>query len=456
MTAPLEDTIAAISTPPGKGGIGLLRLSGPKALPIAVSLMSDPRPLPPRRPTLRSLVHPATGESLEQAMLTYYAAPASYTGEEVVEISCHGSPVLLNLLLGLLLEAGARLATPGEYTLRAFLHGKMDLVQAEAVRDLIESQTAYQAKVAHQQACGALSQKLQPIKRGLVDLISLLEAGIDFAEDDLTVPGNDQILSLLAPLETGLETLHRSFEVGRLIHDGLTLAILGRPNVGKSSLFNRLLAEERAIVTEIPGTTRDMVSETAGIQGISVRLLDTAGIREVEDKVERIGIDKSYEAMAEADLILLVLDASEKLTEEDRLLLKKLEGRQFQVALNKSDLECRITPDELPLAPDQFLQVSAKTGEGLEELKNRLVPLSRLNGVAEAEGGLVTNLRHRQLIGEGLRSLGNAEQSIVSQNPHEIILLDLYAALNALNQLTGETTVEEILGNIFSKFCIGK
>jgi len=453
----LEDTIAAVSTPLGKGGIGIIRLSGGESLSVAGSILSDSsRMTQDHVPFLARIVEPETGHRLDQALVTCFRAPRSYTGEDVVEISCHGSPVVLNAALGLLIRAGARLATPGEFTLRAFLRGRIDLVQAEAVRDLIEAKTLFQAKVAHQQIAGSLSHRLKPLKDRLVRLISLLEAGIDFAEDDVSVLGQAEIEEQLAQLALGLGQLHVSYCHGRIVSAGLSLAIIGRPNVGKSSLFNALLREERAIVTEIPGTTRDLISESIEIQGIPFRLLDTAGIRKVNDNVERIGIDKSLEALADADRVLLVLDGSQEFGEADRDLLSLLQDVQYTVAINKSDLPLKLHLDGTLPRSGRICRVSAKTGEGLELLKETIVGDVNQELAFESEGSFVTNLRHAALLAEALVALSRVQQSAGSQLPHEILLLDCYSALKSLNVLTGETTVEDILDNIFSTFCIGK
>lgn len=452
----LEDTIAAVSTPAGKGGIGIIRLSGSQSLSMAASiLLARSNMARDRVPFLAQIVEPGTGHKIDQALVTCFRAPRSYTGEDVVEISCHGSPVVLNTTLKLLVHAGARLATPGEFTFRAFLRGRIDLVQAEAVRDLIEAKTLFQAKVAHQQVAGSLSHKLKPIKDGLVRLISLLEAGIDFAEDDVSVLSFVEIRDRLEHLIHGLNQLYSSYSHGRIVSAGLSLAIVGRPNVGKSSLFNALLKEDRAIVTEIPGTTRDLITESIEIRGIPFRLLDTAGIRKVSDQVERIGIEKSLEALADADRVLLVLDGSEEFTEADRHLLSLLEDGHYTVVINKSDLPQRLNLDGL-LTDLKICSASAKTGAGVELLKETLVGEVNREGVLESEEGLVTNVRHAGLLGQAVEALTRVQQSVESQLPHEILLLDCYAGLKSLSALTGETTVEDILNNIFSTFCIGK
>jgi tRNA modification GTPase len=374
----------------------------------------------------------------------------------MVEISCHGSPVVLKAILELLLNSGARLATPGEFTLRAFLRGRIDLVQAEAIHDLIEAKTLFQAKVAHQQAAGSVSHRLKPVKDGLVQLISLMEAGIDFAEDDVAILPWDQVEDRLDGIKQELRYLHTSFSVGKIVTSGVTIAIIGRPNVGKSSLFNSLLKEERAIVTEVPGTTRDLIAETTQIRGIPVRLLDTAGIRDVNNKIEQIGIHKSFEALADADRILLLLDGSEELTAEDHYLLSQLQTREYFLVINKIDLPQRLDLSSINGRARALSQVSAKTGQGVEFLIEALFGEFDQERVLEREGAFITNIRHQRLIEDVLESMTRIEQSLQDRMPHEILLLDLYVALKALNTLTGETTIEDILTNIFSTFCIGK
>ena len=306
----LDDTIVAIATPPGRGGIGVVRLSGSDARRSRSPMLRLAHDLEAGRAHFGELIDPATGERIDEVVATYFAKPHSYTTDDVVEISCHGSPVVLRHVVEMALAAGARLAEPGEFTMRAFLNGRIDLTQAEAVRDLIDSQTLYQAQVAARQLEGALSKRLQPIKQKLVELIATMEAGVDFAEDDVSVISDEQILSRIAASARRCEELLASFAFGKVVHEGLTLAIVGRPNVGKSSLFNRLVERERAIVTATPGTTRDLVSETVSIGGIPVRLVDTAGIRTALDEAESIGVRKSMEALAEADIVLVVRDAS--------------------------------------------------------------------------------------------------------------------------------------------------
>jgi tRNA modification GTPase len=454
MPTLIEDTIAAISTPLGKSGLGVIRLSGKDSRRIALSLFSSPhQKLQDRIPVLGKVFEPSTGDVIDQAVVTYFQAPRSFTREDLVEISCHGSPVILKGVLGLALEAGARLASPGEFTLRAFLRGRIDLVQAEAIRDLIDAQTLFQVKVAQEQAGGSISRRVRPAKEELVRLIALLEAGIDFAEDDVSILPEAEIGRRLGDVEAVLVPLRASFALGKIVSSGLSIALAGRPNVGKSSVFNALLQEERAIVTEIPGTTRDLVSETTQIQGIPVRLMDTAGIREAADRVEQLGIDRSVEALADADQVLFIVDGSEPWTAMDEQILARIKARPYLLVVNKIDLEPRLDERSLPTGQKAVCRVSAKNGQGIEDLRCELF---KEYGLQEGQAGLVTNVRHEQLIQRTLMALNKSQNSLTSGMPHEVILLDLYAALKALNALTGETTVEDILGSIFSTFCIGK
>jgi tRNA modification GTPase len=355
------------------------------------------------------------------------------------------------------MKLGARLARPGEFTERAFLSGKLDLTQAEAVRDLIEAQTLTQARQAASQMGGALSRRVGPVKQALVELIALLEAGIDFAEDDVEVTPEAEIARRIGELTPPLSALEASFARGRIVHDGLTLAIVGRPNVGKSSLFNCLVERDRAIVTATPGTTRDTVSERISLEGIPLELVDTAGLREglhgSLEEAEQLGIRRSREALADAALVVVVLDATEALNDEERRLLAAVEGRPALVAVNKSDLmeAGRALPDCAGLPT---LATSALTGDGIAELRKRILELA--TGGAAAEPGILTSLRHQQAIAAALAALADAAQANASSIPHEMILLDLYRALWALDSLTGQTTPDDILNLIFSTFCIGK
>jgi tRNA modification GTPase len=364
----------------------------------------------------------------------------------------HGSPVLLELTLRQCCSAGARLAEPGEFTQRAFLAGKMDLTQAEAIDDLIGSSTIEQARVAARQMGGALARVVVPLKTELIGLIAAMEAGIDFAEDDIDVMAAETIAGKIENVRAPLEELGRSFAFGRIVRDGFTLAIVGRPNAGKSSLFNRLVERERAIVTASPGTTRDLVTERVSIEGIPVELVDTAGLREAADEAERMGIVKSHEAMADADVVLLVVDGVAGLVEEDRRVVERYPAI---VAWNKSDLVAdgaRGSGNEVGRA---LVRTSAVTGEGIVDLKRAIVRAVARDG-AMAEAGILTTLRQHQAVESAVRGLEAARGAVAAGIPHEMVLLDLYDGLRGLDALTGATTNEDVLRLTFSRFCIGK
>ena len=466
----LDDTIVAIATPQGRGGIGVVRLAGPRTRQITSPMLRLKHDLEPGLAVfgeliesggdaaeLRSVGQPraAVPTRIDEVVVTYFAKPHSYTTDDIVEIAAHGSPVVLRHIVELCTTAGARLAEPGEFTMRAFLNGRIDLTQAEAVRDLIDSQTLYQAKVAAQQLEGALSKRLQPVKQKLIELIAVLEAGIDFAEDDVSILPDSVILERIAAVRQPLEALAATFAYGNLVHQGLTLAIIGRPNVGKSSLFNRLVERERAIVTATPGTTRDLISETVALGGIPLQLVDTAGIRQALDEAESMGIRKSIEALADADLVLVVFDASQNVAKEDNELLRQVQGRPAIVVGNKCDLE---SSSQWTVTSGQFasVQVSALTGQGIGELRTEI--LRHIGGEtgAQAEIGFLTNVRHQGLVQESVVALEAASNAVTGRIPHEMLLLDLYNALRPLDAITGATTTDDILNLIFSKFCIGK
>jgi tRNA modification GTPase len=458
--ANLDETIVAVATPAGRGGIGVVRLSGAEALNIAQPMLRLKHGLQAGRAVFGELIDSDLDEAgrfkrIDEVVVTYFAKPHSYTTEDVIEIAAHGSPVVLRHIVEMALARGARLAEPGEFTMRAFLNGRIDLAQAEAVRDLIESQTLYQAQVAAQQLEGALSRRLQPIKRQLVELIAVLEAGIDFAEDDVSVLPGEQILRRIAEVRAPLETLASSFAFGKLVHEGLTLAIVGRPNVGKSSLFNRLVERERAIVTATPGTTRDLVSETVAIGGIPIRLIDTAGMREAQDEAEQMGIQKSREALADADLVLVVTDASKSPDEDeaDQKLIALVENRAAIFVANKSDLSTQ-NSNELP--ENNRVHTSAWTGEGIAQLREEILRHVGGRTAAELTPGFLTNARHQGLVTQSLSALDAAARAVANLTPHEMLLLDLYNALRPLDEITGSTTTDDILNLIFSRFCIGK
>lgn len=463
-----EDTIVAIATPPGRGGIGVVRLSGGQAVEIASQLVYPARiPIEVQRSALGKFIDPGIDKVLDEVVVTFYQHPHSYTGEDVVEISCHGAPVILRHLVKCCLDRGARAAEPGEFAMRAFLNGRIDLTQAEAIHDLVESRTLYQARVAATQLAGSLSARLKPHKQALLDLIARMEAGIDFADDDVEVMAWSDLLSQIDVVTADIEQLVGGYAYGRIVREGLTLSVVGRPNVGKSSLFNRLLNSDRAIVTEIPGTTRDLVSESAAIDGIPLQLVDTAGIRTTADTVEKIGVERTHQAMADSDLRLLVVDSSQDWSPEDGELLHNTRrmGAMLVVA-NKADLPERTTRSVIEqeiaaeegeaLGPVEIVVTSALTGQGIEELRNRILLAAGAGNNHGAEGELVTNLRHQQLLQQSLQALNRCRRAAAERIHHEMLLLDLYDALRPLDALTGSTDVEDILGLIFSRFCIGK
>jgi tRNA modification GTPase len=454
-----DDTIVAISTPPGRGGIGVVRLSGSQAVAIAGALVRTTADAEPWRARLGELVDEA-GEVVDEVVATWFRAPHSYTAEDVVEVSCHGSPVVLRFAVERALALGARLAEPGEFTLRAFLNGRLDLAQAEAVRDLVDAQTLYQARVAARQVAGAVARKLAPIKKQLVDLIAMLEAGIDFAEDDVSVLPDARILESVEGVRAPLAAFASSFRYGRVVQAGLSLAIVGRPNVGKSSLFNRLVERERAIVTAAPGTTRDLVSETINLEGIPLRLVDTAGIREARDEAESLGVQKSFEALADSDLTLVVVDASAGLLPADQELIEQShKAGPTLLVWNKVDLSgtgFQPVCHGLEGCATEAWRVSALTGEGIPALRRAILDsvLPGLDGSRET--AFLTNIRHEQLLREALAALDGARGAVQAAVPHEMLLLDLYNALRPLDMITGQTTVDDILNQIFSTFCVGK
>ncbi|WP_348269824.1 tRNA uridine-5-carboxymethylaminomethyl(34) synthesis GTPase MnmE [Edaphobacter paludis] len=448
-----NDTIAAISTPPGRGGIGILRLSGPDARAVALPLLKLRHSLAHGQARFAEVLDVEDNAVLDEAIVTFFESPNSYTSEDIVEIAAHGSPVLLNHILRSCIRNGARLAEPGEFTQRAFLAGRLDLTQAEAVHDLIESTTLHQARVAAQQLGGALSRQIAPIKEKLVHLIATLEAGIDFAEDDIDLLPAAEIIAQIEAVQAPLRALEETFGYGRIVRDGFTLAIVGRPNAGKSSLFNCLVQRDRAIVTAAPGTTRDLVTERVSLEGIPLELIDTAGLRDATDEAETIGIAKSREAMAEADIVLLVLDATAPLHAEDEAAIAAHTARPLLIAVNKRDL----APSSplLEHSSHTAIATSALTGEGVAELRSAILGVITA-GAPSSDTALLTNLRQQQAVSNSLAALSRAHRAVNAAIPHEMLLLDLYESLQSLDALTGVTTTDDIIHLIFSTFCIGK
>lgn len=450
-------TIVALSTPPGRSGIGVLRISGEKALDLTRCLVRDPDFEPePNRVTLKAIYDPDTLEVIDRAVVTFFKSPHSYTGDDVVELSCHGSPPLLLRVLDSLLLLGARAAEPGEFTMRAVANGRLNLTQAEAVRDLIEAHTHAAVRQAARQLGGELSKRLQPIKDALLEIIVPLESSLEFVEDDLPEDIAHNIEQRLSTLSAKLDEMADSFRRGRLLKDGLRVALVGRPNVGKSSLFNKLLSSDRAIVTEIPGTTRDTISEVINIEGIPVLITDTAGVRSASDTIERLGIERTRRAIADADLIIVVLDCSQPLIDEDREIIGEASANRCVVALNKSDLESfRSTNAQLIDKNLNLVSVSAKTGDGLDILCAEIIkPFTA--GHLDESSFVITNARHYDLLRRTSEALQASQGLLLYNASEELILANLYEALHFLGEITGDTTPEDILSQIFSTFCIGK
>ena len=453
------DTLAAISTPMGEAGIGIVRLSGPLAFAIARRLFRPHRPRPQwqsHRLYLGHIVDPQ-GEIIDEVMVSLMRAPYTYTREDVVEINCHSGYGVLRRILDLALAAGARLARPGEFTLRAFLAGRLDLTQAEAVLEVIRARTETHLQVAAAHLQGGLGRRLTRVRQDLLDLLASVEAALDFPEEAGELPP----ASIQAGLDLqlgSLEALADSYAAGRLLREGLLVVIAGRPNVGKSSLLNRLLDMERAIVTEIPGTTRDLVEESITLGGVMVRFSDTAGLRPPQDRVEELGIARTRERLQQADLVLYLVDASAPPAAEDNAALAELAGQPGLVVLNKIDLPPRLSADDLSgLTTWPLTTISAKTGQGIEALRREIVALT-LGGGLKVAGEVVTQARHHHHLRQCLTYLSQASELLTSyeQPPWELVALEIAAAIHALGEITGEEVGEAILDRIFGQFCLGK
>lgn len=443
-----QDTIAAISTPVGQGGIGIVRLSGGDALAIAQKLFHHR--LLDRRLVYGHIIDPETGEVIDEVLVAYMAAPHTYTREDIVEINCHGGPLPLQRILGLALRCGARLANPGEFTLRAFLNGRIDLAQAESVLDVVQAKTAASLRVAVHGLGGRLSQTLRAVRSELMGVLAYLMARIDFPEDEIEeqeiVPPLERAHRVIADLIAGADH-------GMVYRHGVRTAIVGRRNVGKSSLLNRLLGQSRAIVTPIPGTTRDTLEEVVNLKGVPFVLIDTAGIVQSKNLVESLGVERSRRAIAEADFVLLVVDASARLKASDKDIMALLADKEVLVVANKSDLPRRALLDDLPWP---VVSTSALTGEGIAELEERMVATALGGKVVTTDALLVSNPRHKACLERAQSYLEQALSSIQAQMPDDFVSIDLTAALNALGEVTGETVTEELLETIFSTFCVGK
>lgn len=446
------ETIVALATPPGRSGIGVIRVSGPDSLLFLRQLSGDKADSPsPNRSFLLTIIDTEQGFILDEALATFFKGPQSFTGEDTIEISCHGSPVILRRVIDLLLGFGARLAEPGEFTLRALSNGKLNLSQAEAVRDLIDAQSVAAVRQSVRQLKGEVSNQLQPLKDELLDVIVVLESALEFVEDDLPAFQSETLKTRLGFLAEKIDTISQTFSSGRLIRDGIRVALVGRPNVGKSSLFNSLLGSDRAIVTEIAGTTRDQLHERLVIDGIPVSIFDTAGLRDTEDTVEKIGVERSRQTMADADLVLVLLDGSSELTESDHEALESTDRLNRLIVINKIDLGLSSLSVDLP----DSVYISAKTGEGIDGLKKKIVSRFAENPI-ESEGFLISDARHHDLLVRASSEVRDSINLLERGTSEEIILVGLHNSLRFLGQITGEITTEAMLTRIFSTFCIGK
>jgi tRNA modification GTPase len=452
-----DDTIAAIATPPGRGGLGVIRISGPAACAIAARLLSRPSPLCPRVATLVAVIDPETGRPLDQVVATYFEAPASFTGEHVVELSAHGSPVVLRQVLERTLAAGARLAEPGEFTLRAYLNGRIDLVQAEAIADLVDAVTPLQARAAFDQLEGTLTGAIAELDRALFDLCARLEASVDFPEEHYHFVTATEAAGELRDIDGRMAGLLCQARRGRMIREGMTLAIVGTPNVGKSSLFNALVGGSRAIVTSIPGTTRDLLTETVELEGVSATLVDTAGLRAAVDEIEREGVDRARGARDVADVTIVVLDRSRELSADDREILRETAARPSVVVVNKIDLAGAWDESAL-LEARPVVRVSSLDGTGLDAIGLAVVGVLGADG-APRDVPAVTNLRHAALLVRARAAVARALEALSIEDgalSEEFIIADLVEARAALEEITGRRSSEEILRRIFERFCIGK
>ena len=451
-----ENTIAAISTASGEAGIGVVRLSGPDSLSIAKKVFE--KDLPNRRMVFGKILDPNGGIVFDEVLVVYMQGPHSYTGEDVVEFQCHGSSLVIKNILELLLREGAVLAERGEFTKRAFLNGRMDLSQAEAVIDLIKARSTLASKAALSQLEGSLSKAVKAVRKDMMDLLVQLTVNMDYPDEDIEQLTYKKIENSLSAIGDALCKLKEGSSEGKIIREGLSVAIVGKPNVGKSSLMNAFLKENRSIVTDVPGTTRDTIEEQASVRGIAVRFIDTAGIHESSDKVESIGIERSRSALAAADLLLLVLDASKKLTEEDFEILKASEGIPRIIILNKTDLGSEIEISDLQTDKNIFeiIKVSILKGEGLEKIQDAMEKFISGGRVRKESDVLVTNVRHIDLIDKAYNEICQGLEMTRCGEAMDFIEVNVKAAFDYLGEIVGETAGDQVIDEVFSRFCLGK
>ena len=456
-----EDTIAAIATALGEGSIAVVRVSGPKAIDTVAGLFkskTDLRKAPSHTVHYGHIADPESGQVLDEVLVTVMRAPRSYTAEDVVEVSTHGGLIAVKSVLELILRHGARLAEPGEFTKRAFLNGRIDLAQAEAVIDLIRSRSERAFQLARKQSEGALSRQIKPLRQQLLELLAHVEVNIDYPEHDVPEVTAAMIRDVCGRVAEKIEKLLETANEGKILREGIVTAIVGRPNAGKSSLLNALARDNKAIVTDIPGTTRDIIEETVNINGIPLRLLDTAGIRETQDVVEQIGVQRTMDALEGADLILLVINQNEPLHEDDRALLEKLKERPVIVVLNKADLERRLDTAEIERLYDRrrIVSVSAKEGIGLAELGKTVASMFFSGSVEASDLTYVSNARHVAALHRAKRALTDAIRAAEEGLPVDFVQIDIREGWEALGEIIGDTASESLIDQIFSQFCLGK
>lgn len=453
------DTIAAISTPPGEGAISIVRMSGDQAVAIAERVFKGRNLVEAPTHTIHygHVVDPKSGQTLDEVMAAVMRAPKTFTREDVVEINCHGGVVVVNQILQLLLREGARLAEPGEFTKRAFLNGRVDLSQAEAVMDLIRAKTDKSMKLALNQLDGNLSQLIRTLRQDILETLAQVEVNIDYPEyDDVEELTTQLLLEKTEYVEAQIEALLQTAKQGKILREGLNTAIIGRPNVGKSSLLNHLLKEEKAIVTEIAGTTRDVIEEYVNVRGVPLKLIDTAGIRETEDVVEKIGVERSRKALQEADLILLVLNQSEALTKEDKELLEATQGLKRIVLLNKTDLPAQLQPQDLGLENEAVFAVSVLENDGLDQLEEAIAELFFGGKTVEKDATYVSNTRHIALLEKAQISLQDVQNGIAAGMPVDLVQIDMTRCWDYLGEIVGDSVQDELITQLFSQFCLGK
>ncbi len=451
------DTIAAISTAPGIGGIGIIRMSGEDCFKVLDKIFKPKTNSDIKGYTIKygNIVN-ATGEVIDEVLVSYFKAPKSYTTENMCEINSHGGLVVINKILELCLENGAKLAEAGEFTKRAFLNGRIDLSQAEAVIDIINAKTDKEAKVSLKQLEGNLSTEIAEIRKTIISLLADIEATIDYPEYDIEEVTNKRILESLLEVEKKIDLMEKSFENGKIIRDGIKTAIIGRPNAGKSSLLNVILKEERAIVTDIEGTTRDTIEEYIQIDGIPLKIIDTAGIRNANNEVEQIGVKKAIEIAKDSDIVIAIFDISKELTDEDEEILKLVKEKNAIIVLNKIDLEERVDISKLEDLGKPIVRISTKTKDGIDDLYNQISEIYKLKEIANNGELIVSNNRHKKLIKNAKQNLDIAKQTILDKMPIDIISGNLKEIIEELGKITGETVTEDVINEIFSKFCLGK